>query len=804
MPTEPDAAAANFGDLLRRHRLAAGLTQEALAERAGLSKRGISDLERGARTRPQRETLHLLVEALGLSGAQLATFVAAPRQWSPGRHGSAVAASDPLPWVRLPVPLDALVGREHEVATVVALLRRGDVRLLTLTGPGGVGKTRLALTVTHELADGFADGAVFVDLAPVRDPSLVLSAVAQALGVREARDRPLAQQLTAYLQLRHVLLVLDNCEQVLAASPEIAGLLAACPAVRVLATSRAPLGLRGEQLWPVPPLELPSAEVPGDPVALAGTEAVALFVQRARAADPAFVLTAANSAAVAAVCRLVEGLPLAVELAAARVAHLSLASLEARLERRLSILTGGPRDAPARQRTMRGAIAWSHDLLSTGEQLLFQRLAVFVGGCTLEAAGAVVSGGADVLDGVASLVAKSLLRPDAGPDGERRYGMLETVREYGLERLAESGEEAVVRDRHAAWCLDLAERYWVEEASWVEDPAWLARVAPEHDNVREALTWLERTGDGTGLLRLAGALQPFWDVRGHGAEAVAWLERALAGAQDAPPQARLRALAGLGRNLERQGCYARATDVHETLLALAREHGDALWEARALHVLGLGALNQERYDEATSLIEGAMATYRRLGDEGRVSQYRYCSGLIAYGRGDLAAAATHLEAALAWRRDRGSVTLLAVPLNALSLVACDRGDYRAAAALLAEGLDRWEQDDGGNRGVLAEWLAAVARLAACRGRPVTAGRLYGAAEALYDALGEPLVVPPRSIYRRHVEALRDALGAEAFAATWDAGRGLPLEQAIAEARVVTADAVAEAASPAGAPDAVRP
>jgi non-specific serine/threonine protein kinase len=242
--------------------------------------------------------------------------------------------------------------------------------------------------------------------------------------------------------------------------------------------------------------------------------------------------------------------------------------------------------------------------------------------------------------------------------------------------------------------------------------------------------------------------------------------------------------------------------VHEALLALAREHGDAQCEAHALLLLGLGALNQERYDEATPLIEGAMAAYRRLGDEGRVCGCHYCSGVIAYGRGDLAAATGLLEAALAWRRDRGSVTNLTVPLNAVALVACDRGDHRAAATLLAEGLTRWEQDGGGSREVLAEWLAAVARLAACRGRPGTAGRLYGAAEALYEAVGEPLVVPPRSLYRRHVDALRDTLGAEAFAATWAAGRALPLEQSIEEARAVTADpAAAVAAPPAGALDA---
>ena len=525
---------------------------------------------------------------------------------------------------------------------------------------------------------------------------------------------------------------------------------------------------------------------------------------------------------------------------------------------------------------MRDAIAWSYDLLDPAEQTLFRRLAVFVGGFTLEAAEEVAaspqgeslrSGGvtsfrgwrsaqgvqedaADarqspsppeaaqrtpppeaaprlappegaqrlapsehsdaptVLDLVAALAANSLLRPDAGSDGEPRYGMLETVREYGLERLAESGEEADVRDRHATWCLALAERYWVHEASWVEDdPSWLTRVEPEHDNLRSALAWMEQTGDEVGLLRLAGALQPFWDARGHRAEAVAWLERGLERGQGAPPQARLRALSALGRNLERQGAYARSTAVHEAQLALAREHGDELWEAGALHELGLGALNQERYDEATLLIEGARTAFRRLADEGLLNRdqyysgYHYCSGLIAYGRGDLAAAATHLEAALARRRASGSVTHLTVPLNALGLVACDRGDHQAAAALLAEGLTRWEQDGGGSREVLAEWLAAVARLAACRGLPRTAGRLYGAAEALFEAVGEPMVVPPRSVYRRHVEALRDTLGAEAFTTTWAAGRALPVEQAIADARAVTAGPIAGAAPAAGAPDA---
>ena len=320
------------------------------------------------------------------------------------------------------------------------------------------------------------------------------------------------------------------------------------------------------------------------------------------------------------------------------------------------------------------------------------------------------------------------------------------------------------------------QQYWVEEASWVKNPGWQARVEPEYDNAREALIWLERTGDGARLLGLAGSLQPFWEVRTQRAEAVAWLERGLARGQDAPPQARLRALAALGRNLERQGDYLRATSMHETLLELAREHGDALWETRALHVLGLGALNQERYDEATPLIEGALAAYQQLGDEVGACWCRYCCGIIAYGKGDLAMAADHLEAALAWRRDRGRFVILAVHLNPLGLVACDRGDYRAAATWLAEAFSCWEQDGGRNREFLAEWLAAIARLAACGGRPETAGRLYGAERHYSMRSANPWSCPPAHCYRRHVDALRESLGVEAFATTWAEGRALPVEQ----------------------------
>ena len=606
--------------------------------------------------------------------------------------------------------------------------------------------------------------------------------------MREAGDRPLVERLAGLLGKQRLLIVLDNLEHLVDAAPQLVDLLAACPGLTMLATSRVVLRLSGEQVYPVGPLALPDSTRPLAPTDVLTQDAVALFVQRAQAADPAFTLTVENAATIVEIVRRLDGLPLAIELAAARVRSLTPPTLLARLSDRLGLLTGGARDLPERQRTMRDTIAWSYGLLSPEEQALFRRLAVFAGGFTLEAAEALGANDTElnVLQGIASLVDKSLLRVADGLGGEPRYLMLETVREFGLERLAASGDAGAVQDGHASWCLAFGRQLTRAIGTMVEDPRWLRRAEAELDNVRAGLGWLDRTGDAEGMLLLAGALQPLWDQRGGRDEAVAWLERGMARGVGLPPRARCEVLGWLGWHLERQGHYERASSLYEERLVLARELGDARAEGQTLHALGVQALHRNRYGQARALIEAARTAYRRVGDDGAAGLTRYVLGVVAYAEGNLAAAAELSEAAVQWRRDNGYVENLSVPLNVLGLIACEQGDPQRATAWLAESLEAWHQDRVENPEVLAESVAAVARLEFCQGRAERAARLYGAAEALSDAAGVPLVVPPRSLYRRHVDDVRAALGVEAFDAAWAAGRALPAGRAVELARADTA------------------
>ncbi len=754
-----------FGPLLREFRMRAGLTQEALAERSGLSVRGISDLERGLKRAPRRDTVALLLEALDLSPDERAALAAArtpPAETAPDRA------------VRLPLAPTPLVGREREVAAVVDLLGSDDVRLLTLVGPGGVGKTRLALAAAHRLVDGCADGAVFVDLAPVRDPALVLPAIAAALEVRDTGARELAEALASAVGARQLLLVLDNCEQVVRAAPDIAALLAACPALTVLATSRVVLRIAAEQVVPVPPLGLPDRSAPTSLREVERSEAVALFAARARAAEPAFGLTAATAEDIAELVHRLDGLPLAIELAAARIRALPPGALLARLDRRLPLLTGGARDAPARQRTMRDTLAWSHDLLSPNEQALFLRLAVFVGGFTLEAAeavGATARQDVDVLDGLAGLVDSSLLDQLEGSDDEPRFGMLETVREFALERLAASGEENAARQAHAAYFLRLA-KHANPHLSGAGQGAWLRRLEADHPNYRVALETLAASDDHDAYLRLTVNLGLFWWFRAHLAEGRRHLERALSRAPAPTPQ-RVGALIGIGRIAASQGDVAAAESLLRQSVALARSLDLPLWGA--LFELGQAVEYAGDLARAVPIYESALADARELNDATGTSNVLWALSEVAYGRGDLEAAGRLNEETIALLRSGGEPFVLSLSLVTNGEVALGWGDLPRAVVAYQEALEIALGID--MQWAIAGALAGFAAVPAARGHHVAAAELLGAASTIREASHQDRFA---NFYHhaQTTQTVRAALGEEAFVAAWESGRAMSAEDAI--------------------------
>ncbi|MGH2617673.1 MAG: ATP-binding protein, partial [Thermomicrobiales bacterium] len=687
----------------------------------------------------------------------------------------------------LPSQPTELIGRESELEQIQALLAAPGARLVTLTGPGGTGKTRLAVQAAANLLDAFPDGVWWVPLATVTEPALVLEAIATTLGVREQAGQPLMATLVDHVRARQMLLVLDNLEQVLAVGPLLAEVLAAAPGVVILATSREPLRLRGERESPVAPLSLPPVAARVSLDGALASPAVQLFLARAQAIKSDFTLTEENAAAIVAICQRLDGLPLAIELAAARVRLLAPAALLARLEKRLPLLTGGARDLPERQQTLRAAIAWSYDLLSHPERALFARLAVFSGGCTFAAALAVADAGSDLaidlLDGLDSLVQKSLLRQSDELRDEPRFTMLETIREFGLEQLAaEPAVETAVRSAHAAFY-----RETVDAAIDSEDQvSAYGALELESGNIRAALDWYERHEESTTALEFATNLRWFWWVRGHLREGLARLETALRTSATAPPQLRAKALSGLGLILESGGEYTRAKNAYTEALHLYREAGDEPGIAEALDNLGAIAEIEGDLGASESLAEEALALRRALGNKREIAGSLINLGNLAYLKSDIDCAIDYYEEARLLGVETGDQLVVAMALGntgdalhrkAESLAASETNpetvaNMKSRAAELARqavGILR----SFGDRERILNNLLVLADITA-PSEPRHAALLLGAAESLAAATGHHLTPIDQEHHDSAMDSVRASLGDAMVDSATRAGKRLTL------------------------------
>ena len=688
----------------------------------------------------------------------------------------------PAEQISLPAETTPLVGRERELEQVCALLRDEEVRLLTLTGAGGTGKTRLAQAAASKVLGEYPDGVVFVPLAAIRDPNVLPSQIAKALSLKEVGGQPLVETLKDELKGKRALLLLDNFEQLLEKASVLGELLQAAAGVEMLVTSRFALRLQGEHEYVVPPLSVPDpARLP--PLgSLAKCEAVALFLARAKAAEPGFCLTDENAPAVAAICVRLDGLPLALELAATRIKLLSPEALVVRLEQRLPLLTGGARDLPAHQQTLRDTIAWSYELLAPQEQRLFWRLAVFSGGFTLGAAEAICNpkGDLDVLEGVGSLIDKSLLRRAEGEGDEPRFGMLATIHEYASERLSENVEAETIRDRHAEHFLKLAE----EARKFFKGPhqaEWFARLEQEHDNLRAALEWCSDRAKTEWALRLTLALAYFWWVSGRGREQLPHYERALELSEEAGDQLRDSPLRGELLMRLAEGAYFRAdtersSDHCEQAVALFRRLGD---ESRLAISLNMAARCQSDYHRRRSLLEEGLALSRKTGDLDMVSMDLSELGLLELVQGDAVAAAALLEEGLRIDQERGDDDGVSVTRANLGFVALERDLPSEARAQFEESIRLSHQIR--HKYNIASAFLGLAVLAMREGSDRRSAMLLSAAAALTEDVGEFVEPPEKGVMERTTETIRERLGEERFQTMSEHGSAMTLDEAVAYA-----------------------
>jgi predicted ATPase/DNA-binding XRE family transcriptional regulator len=806
----------SFGALVKRYRGRAGLTQEALAEAAGLSVRGLSDLERGVSNAPRAATVQWLADALLLAENERAVFEALARRQAAAAlstETSSAAAS----LNNVPLALTSFVGREDDLSTVQALLRGN--RLVTLTGTGGIGKTRLALQLASEMLTEFPDGIWLVELAGLSDSELVPRAAAAVFNVREEPEQDTVTALIEHLRDRHLLILLDNCEHLVYACANLAtSLLQLCPSIRVLATSREGLAVAGETQYRVPSLATP------DPTCLPTLHemcvypAVRLLVERAQARRPDFGITARTAHAAAQICARLDGIPLALELAGAQLSVLAVEGVAARLDDRFQLLVGGSRIAPPRQKTLRAAIDWSYELLTHKERTAFRRLSVFVGGWTLEAAEAVctyeeVTSG-DVLALLGSLAEKSLVSVEER-DGVMRYRLLETIRLYAREHLVASGEEAIVQGRRRDWCITLADRGATAVGAGIE--TWMKQMDAELDNLREVLRWtISDPGGFDAAAQLIEGLGRFWPRRGLLKESRFWLEQILNHWMELTDGQRAQVCMSLGDLTYSEGNYKESVEHFSDAVAMFRRQGDTCRLAAALREQGVAARWLGDFDRAAACFDECLTLYRDLKDRPRVAGTLYnmarlaamggdrekarllmdeCLGqvrlledqshvagllgdlgIVARELGDYDQAAMFQEESLALSRDVGNKFYEANGLRLLGLVARERGDYNQATTYYKKSL--LILSELGYKNGIAASLEGLALARARQGTSHVAAQLLGAAEGLRDRIGSALLPTDRTAHDEALAQLKAALGGAAFSETYAAGQALSLDQAI--------------------------